>query len=689
MIRGRVVTDKGAEAIVNARVTLSQSAGISGEGIVVRSDKDGYFSFHPPAAGDSTAPYTVTAEAFGNPSQSVYPKSGEDDKLPDLVISVGTLEFDDEAGHQIPIVAADSRMQVKANLNLTDASNINPIQWKTSPIVGIYADPAADKPLLVFVPRSISSLSVTALISEKLRPLLGGINSPTHGSGGNPGDGQNGYANDKPVLPASTVISNQIDVLAATATPVSVTGGVTVQNPVNVTLNRSGSDPTLDQGLWAAILNRTEAISFNAYKAFMDQALATDCGSPLFCEDGRNQKAINRMRPEMDAFGSVDIYDHCRTLTDVFLVLQCGVRIDPNGRHGVPFDLGEDAYRYGQPVTLQQLQQRLAAYVGKTDGILPYLDRVLRAIYPDLERDGFDGRLIGASVNSPCMMELIHSYFIEQSGLVQGVNAVLQRFHNFRGENDVLRHLQLDPLRSLGHFLWGWGENQYKCLTVARRSAEYRSEYGLKLCGRATAGLRTAESRSRFLDAFENLLYRFSVFFTEDNDTTRVADGYVLLAAIKELHVTLAYGMGNQMRSLTFKARAEMLLMQYIMASNQMREFLQVRYAVPTLELWEAPTDTMNSIQGWNDVPVGHYRDLARYAEKVVLAARYGDWIGVNDENSAKNLARAMHPEIVTLINAYRAVTGIDVTRRADREDSAMDGGMRSPRASRLRSRLV
>ena len=49
----------------------------------------------------------------------------------------------------------------------------------------------------------------------------------------------------------------------------------------NVTLQRSSSRPTNDQALWAAIRNRTEAISFPRYQKFIDQVFgqsgATRC----------------------------------------------------------------------------------------------------------------------------------------------------------------------------------------------------------------------------------------------------------------------------------------------------------------------------------------------------------------------------------------------------------------------------
>jgi hypothetical protein len=67
----------------------------------------------------------------------------------------------------------------------------------------------------------------------------------------------------------------------------------------------------------------------------------------------------------------------------------------------------------------------------------------------------------------------------------------------------------------------------------------------------------------------------------------------------------------------------------------------------------------MKSIQGWTDVTVSHFRDLAVYGEQILLSIRYGDWMTVNDEDSARNWARYFRAEIQGYLNAYRSVTDI------------------------------
>ena len=49
-----------------------------------------------------------------------------------------------------------------------------------------------------------------------------------------------------------------------------------VGGKIGVTLGRTTSIPTLDQALWVAIRNRTRAISFGAYRSFINRVLCRD-----------------------------------------------------------------------------------------------------------------------------------------------------------------------------------------------------------------------------------------------------------------------------------------------------------------------------------------------------------------------------------------------------------------------------
>jgi hypothetical protein len=87
---------------------------------------------------------------------------------------------------------------------------------------------------------------------------------------------------------------------------------------------------------------------------------------------------------------------------------------------------------------------------------------------------------------------------------------------------------------------------------------------------------------------------------------------------------------------------------------------------VPYKEPWMPQVDTMKTLQGWTDTTVTHFRDLGVYGEQILLSVRYGDWIAINDEDSAKNWARYWRPELQGYLHAYRAATGIHLPDTVD-----------------------
>ena len=168
-------------------------------------------------------------------------------------------------------------------------------------------------------------------------------------------------------------------------------------------------------------------------------------------------------------------------------------------------------------------------------------------------------RLMGQKFTSPTFLELIWSYWHEEGMLVQAVNAITRRFQNVRGpqDRDPLANLEIDPLRPLNNLFWGYIQDEQHRLGVVRRNYEYDHHYGLRLEGRAITNPRTADTRSKFLEAFHNLLHMCSGFFKQDDDTTVIADGFPVLNALKEVHLILAEGAHNQFGDLTWTARAE------------------------------------------------------------------------------------------------------------------------------------
>ena len=438
---------------------------------------------------------------------------------------------------------------------------------------------------------------------------------------------------------------------------------IELTTPLPVSLQRSTPPPTDDQALWVAIRNRTKVIAFGSYKDFIDRVLChgeIDRGG-----NGEHGALLTRKYYEPGALHGVAAYELLKTATQAFLLLQCGLVIEPN----YPFSgerlyqPSEEASRLGAPVPITEIQQKLVNYLGGDK--LPYIKRIIDATLVEL--NGVDNPFCNGYLNgriNPCMMELIWSYWQEEGMLVQSINAISLRFQNRRGplENDPLGHFETSPLRVLNNLTWGYIQDEHHRLTVLRRAHEYDHHYGLSLYGKAVGNLRTADSRSRFLEAYHNLIYLLTVFYKQADDTTFVPDAFPVLNALREVHLELAQGAHNQFGDMPWTARAEMLIQQWLLARPEMREFLQSRPMVPYREPWMAQVDTMKKLQGWTDCSISTFHDLAVYGEQLLLSIRYGDWVGVTDPAQAANWARYWRPEIQGYIHAYRAATGVDLT---------------------------
>ena len=450
-----------------------------------------------------------------------------------------------------------------------------------------------------------------------------------------------------------------------------------VAGKVGVALQRSAAHPTLDQALWIAIRNRSRAIAFDPYRDFIDQVLCADDG-PL-TRVGAIERRVQDLKDVGPNVHGVGTYQLLKTATEVFLLLEAGVSLEKrrnerlrlfhrDGEHDRRderlFDADEESNRLDEFINFDTVASKLSAYLG-TPPQLPYISRVARAAFPELAGRGLCcDRVVSCPINEPVLIELIWSYWHEEGMLAQTMNAISRRFQNVRapGERDPLAHFELDPLRRVGNLLWGHIQDEINLLSVKRRAYEYSHHYGLSLYGRAAGSMRPADNRSKFLEAFHNLLHLTSIFYKEDNDTTVIADGFPLLNALKEVHLILAQGAHNQFGDLPWTARAEMMVQEYILARPEIREFLQSRIMVPYKEAWMPQVDTMKTLQGWSDVTITHFRDLGVYGEQILLSIRYSDWIDVTDEDSAKNWARYWRPEIQGYLHAYRAVTGVDLT---------------------------
>jgi hypothetical protein len=443
-----------------------------------------------------------------------------------------------------------------------------------------------------------------------------------------------------------------------------------------VTMRRAATEPTADQVLWVIIRNRTRAIAFPRYMEYIDGVMC--CTTDITRRAGPKE-----FEPRLP-FPGVESYNLLKVATELFLMQECGLAISDSVLRG-----DEETRRLGrsarQPTSRVEIEDLRDQYLVQLENdlqqprVLPYL-RIIRDRLREVPlKSPTDVPLncygiLRSRLTQPCLLELIWSYWHEEGMQVQTMNVISRRFQNVRGplERDPLANLEIDPLRPLNNLLWGHIQDEQHRLGVVRRAYEYDHHYGLTLYGKAVPPLRPADSRSKFLEAFHNLLHLCSIFFKEDDDTTIVADGFPLLNALREVHYLLAEGAHNQYGDLPSTARMEMLIEQWLLARPEMREFLRGRVMVPYPEPWMDVVDAMKTLQGWTDVTVREFHDLGEFGEQILLSIRYGAWSIVNDPVQAANWARYWRPEIQRYMHSYRVVTGVDLTRDvADVQEAA------------------
>ncbi len=419
---------------------------------------------------------------------------------------------------------------------------------------------------------------------------------------------------------------------------------------LNVKLKRAEIDFTEDLPIWSFIRTSTENLSYCKYEKYLN--VNFDSGP----SNGSASKSIFIPR--------VESYTRLKALTDGFLIQNCGVT---KPRADVSRDLKargiEDDSEIPEStdiVSSNYFQKLLNAAVCKEE----YIDKFHHAF---------------------CLLELIWSYWHEESMLVQTFNAICLRFQNKRStlNRDPLSNLEIAPLHQINNLLWGFIQDEQHRLSVNRRAYEYDHHYGISLRGRAVGNLKTADSRTKFINAFHNLLHLCTIFFKQDDDATVMADGFPLLNGLKEVHIILSEGQHNQYGDLPWTARAEMLMMQWLLARREIQQFLPSRISVIYPEPWMSRVECMNRIQGWTDTSVLHYSDLANFGEKILLSIRYSDWSIISNRDQAGNWARYWRSEIQGYIHAYRAVTGIDLSARSEAFTSSMNMKKRAAAAGR------
>jgi hypothetical protein len=472
---------------------------------------------------------------------------------------------------------------------------------------------------------------------------------------------------------------------------------------VEVSMRSAFREADAQQALQTAIRASSAALSFGEYERFMDGLFTT----------GRVRQAVgwvanDRLRLP---FPDADAYRQLKVATEVFMSVSVGTAMETEPPSWMTtYDdldyladrdvLDAEGRRYNRHVNgpqeilqnwhqlLSRGQRRsptfepsllyLALVRNKLRGPggtgpspsddVPYRFSETGPVPTRISADGEIQLLIQEKLTFPTFLELIWSYWHEEALLVQSMNAITWRFQNRRGgsEPDPLSLLEIDPLRPLNNFIWGYIQDEQHRLTLVRRAYEYDHHYGLSLLGKAVPRVRGADSRTRFLEAFHHLLYLCATFYKEEDDTTVIADGFPILNALKEVHLLLTQGAHNQYGDLPWTARQEMLMQQWLLARPEFREFLPRRIMVDYPEGWMDSVETMKTIQGWRTASVLHFRDLGVFGEQILLGIRFGAWPSEIESLVAANWARYWRPEIQGYVHAYRAATGVDLTERVD-----------------------
>jgi len=453
---------------------------------------------------------------------------------------------------------------------------------------------------------------------------------------------------------------------------------------VSTQLQPIGSTVSYDLALWTLIKKGTEAMSFGRYDNFLN---AVFCGT--FPEDeekkGIVKRDLDKIRPKSQTFAKsrslpfmgVDAYRSLKVLTEAFVMVNC--MSDQSFDEQDFQDLLQKVPLVNGKFEPNQLDKWWDAYWKNKNGVdagvsevIPYLSVIFRKLKDhELKDSTFEGALeaytnsdsgligptncfgvIQEKLTHPCFLELIWSYWHEESMMVQGLNALGRRFQNIKGPGatDPLANLEIDPLRPLSNLIWGYIQDEQHRLTVRRRAYEYDHHYGITLQGAAVQNMRFADSRSKFIEAFHMLLHLTNKFYKQADDVTVRPDGFPVLNALKETHLVLSEGAHNQYGDLPSVARAEMLMQQWLLGRPEFREFLPTRIMVAYPEPWMDRVSALNNLMGWTKTSVLHFRDLGVFGEQLLLSIRFGNW------------ANFWRPQIQAYIHAYRAATGVDLT---------------------------
>lgn len=591
-IRGHVMHSGRSGPVENAHVCLAAENNLDVQVDETRTDETGRFELRAPRIDGH---YLVICQAFGSRVEdriNAHEERTEYDVLLDLPLDmrISAFSYSDADSRLVPAVHAAVGRRTVLRVETAVDDHIGSYDWQERS--GVRVTHRGGREAELVFSRS-GAAAVTVTITERRD------------------------------APPRARAKSTIELL------VSEPEVRTVGGHISVKMERTDSVPTLDEALWATIHECSQAIGFERYHHYIRRVFELD-------DRGVVPNEFSQRLTELGARG-VGSYRTLRDLTELFLVSRCGPaaigdRFDDNPL--VAF-ANPDRRR-----AREEIDERLREYLHH--GEFPYIERVVNAAYPWLDRDarGFD-HLIRRMFRQPLLIELWHEMCLEHGMMMRTMDAVCDRFENDLkpGENDALMGYELTPLWGLSDFFWDWIKHEPTRLSQKRRVQEYEHEYGPTSLGRSIADLRPADVRNTFPAAFTNLLNLCEIFYKEDNQTTVIADAFPVLVALREVHRILAMGAGNAAPQLTFAARVETLMTQLMLAQPELGDFLRRRKMVPYDEAWMGQVDAMKDLQGWGQPSISHYRDLAVYGERIVLSIRLGDWTA-GDEDNARNWLR-------------------------------------------------
>ena len=295
-------------------------------------------------------------------------------------------------------------------------------------------------------------------------------------------------------------------------------------------------------------------------------------------------------------------------------------------------------------------------------------DAVFKELGKVGKNDFCDAAEIASNRRQPFCVELLWSYWHEESALVQAWKAICLRFQNRRAPTlrDPLINLDVHPLRPLSNLIWSYVRSERDLLTPQRRNLEYEYAMGISLVGNAVKAEEAVVRRSGFLAAFHGVLNAASQYYREEQDTNVIPDPYPLLNALRELRRHLVDSMHNQYGQLPWQAKAYMLMLKWLMARPEVKDFLPTRPLTISSEPWMDRVDVMKRLQGWHDIPSRHFATLADIGERLLLSIRFGPWgqgtQPPDDEGNAKSWAATFKGNVKEYVQTYRTVCGVDLS---------------------------